>query len=115
MTYLLAALLAAGGVAHFARPALFRRMMPLWVPYHKFWVATSGVAELVLAVGLLLPATQNASAWATLAMFAVYLVVHVHMLLDPRGAGMGLPTWVLAGRVIAQFGLMAWAWGIAAG
>ena len=68
MTYLLSALLAAGGVAHFARPALFRRMMPLWVPNHKFWVAASGVAELALAVGLLLPATQKASAWATLAI-----------------------------------------------
>lgn len=82
-------------------------MLPLWIPAHKFLVALSGVAEIVLGIGLLFESTRSLAAWATIAMLASFLVVHFHMLFD-KEAGLGLPKWALWLRVFLQFALMWW-------
>ena len=107
--YIFAGLLIVAGVFHFAQPRFYSRMLPLWIPAHKFLVALSGGAEIALGIGLLYPPTRSISAWATIAMLTSFLLVHVHMLLD-KEAAMGLPKWALWLRILLQFGLMWWAW-----
>jgi uncharacterized membrane protein len=106
--YILAGLLLLAGVSHFLRPHFYTRMIPLWFPAHKFAVAFSGVLEIVLGIGLLMPATRSISAWATIAMLASYLLVHFHMAIG-KEAGLGLPKWALWTRIMLQFVLMWWA------
>lgn len=107
--YILSALLIAGGFAHFFKPRFYERMMPLWFPVHRFTVAVSGIAEIVLGVLLIVPGTQVLAAWGITALFVSFLIIHVHMLFDSE-AGMGLPKWALVFRLLLQFGLIAWAW-----
>lgn len=107
--YLQAALYTAAGVYHFVNPRLYLRIMPPYLPAHEALVWLSGVAEVALAVGLLFPATRTYAAWGIIAMLAVFLVIHLDMLLRP-GASMGVPTWVLALRLPLQGLLMWWAW-----
>ena len=107
--YLMAALYVGAGVWHFVRPRLYLRIMPPWLPAHELLVAASGVAEIVLGLGLLFPATRSLAAWGIIAMLVAFLLVHVDMIVRP-GASMGLPTWALYGRLLLQAGLIYWAW-----
>lgn len=107
--YTLALFLLIAGVTHFTRPRFYTRLLPLWLPAHRLLVAITGLLEIALAIGLLLPATQSIAAWITIAMLVAYLLVHIHMLVD-SDAGMGLPRWGLVVRLLAQFALIAWAY-----
>lgn len=105
--YLLAGLLIVAGISHFLRPRFYGRMLPLWIPAHKFLVGLSGIAEILLGIGLLYAPTRVFSAWATIAMLASFLLVHFHMVQD-KEAGMGIPKWALWLRIFIQFLLMWW-------
>ena len=52
----LAVLLATSGVTHLVRPEVFDGMVPRVLPNRRAVVTVSGVAELVCAAGLLVPA-----------------------------------------------------------
>jgi uncharacterized membrane protein len=64
----LAAIFAASGVVHLARPEVYTPLMPGWVPRHRDVILASGVAELVCAGGLLKPRSRRAAGWASLAL-----------------------------------------------
>ncbi len=105
--YVLAGLLIIAGISHFIRPRFYARMLPLWLPAHKFLVASSGVAEIFLGLGLLYAPTRVMAAWATIVMLSLFLIVHVHMAVGNE-AGLGLPKWALWLRVLFQFILIGW-------
>lgn len=56
------------GVVHLVRPRTFEPLMPKWVPAHREVIHASGVAELLCAAGLLLPATRRAAGLASVAV-----------------------------------------------
>lgn len=104
------ALLLVAGVAHLLAPDLFLRIMPDWAPWKYFWVVVSGIAELLLGVGLLLPRWRVLSAWLVIAMLAVYLPVHVlDLLRDQPVVGSKLIAIV---RLPIQLLLMGWVYGL---
>lgn len=107
--YFMAALYFAAGIVHFVKPQFYLGIMPRWLPSHGALIWVSGLAEVVLGIGLLSEVTRAWAAWGIIAMLAVFLLVHFDMALTP-GAGKGLPTWALWGRIFAQFLLIAWAW-----
>lgn len=86
------------------------RIMPRYIPNHKAMVYWSGLAELVLGVGLCFTITKNAAIYGIIAMLAVFLLVHVYMLNNEKAAA-GVPKWILVLRLPLQFGLMYWAFG----
>ena len=100
------------GVAHLVRPKLYLPLMPPYLPAHKPLVLLSGVAEIVLGLGLLLPQARPLAAWGIIGMLLVFLSVHEWML-RARLAGTryrSLPIWGLALRIPLQFALMYWAY-----
>jgi hypothetical protein len=62
--YLMALLYIGAGVLHFVVPKFYLRIMPPYLPAHHLLVALSGVAEVIVGVGLLIPATRVWAAWA---------------------------------------------------
>ena len=107
--YLMAAIYAFAGLMHFIKPKMYLRIMPRYLPNHKLLVALSGIAEIVLGIGLCFPATRAFSVYAIIAMLTLFLLVHFYMLSSNK-AGAGIPKWVLILRLPLQFGLMYWAW-----
>ena len=105
----MSALYVGAGVWHFVRPGGYLKIMPPWLPAPGLLVAASGVAEIVLGLGLLYTPTRPWAAWGIIAMLAVFLLVHVDMAVRP-GASMGLPMWVLYLRIALQGVLMWWAY-----
>lgn len=97
------------GINHFVSPGFYVAIMPPYIPWHLAMVWISGVAEIVLGVGVLFPKTRQVSGWLILAMLAVFMTVHVHMLTAPDGT-FDVPRWALWARLPVQAVLAAWAW-----
>lgn len=97
------------GIMHFIRPKMYMRIMPRYLPNHKLLVSLSGIAEMLLGIGILFPSTKVISIYGIIVMLAVFLLVHFYMLSGEK-ASAGIPNWILILRIPMQFGLMAWAW-----
>lgn len=107
--YLMAIMYIFAGVIHFLKPAMYMRIMPRYLPAHKTLVYLSGLAEIILGVGLIFPETKNLAIYGIILMLTIFLLVHFYMLSSEK-AGAGIPKWVLLLRIPLQFLLMWWAW-----
>ena len=107
--YLMAAIYVFAGIMHFIKPKMYLRIMPRYLPKPKLLVSLSGVAEILLGIGLLFSSTRVISIYGIIAMLAVFLLVHFYMLSGEK-ASAGIPKWILLLRIPMQFGLMVWAW-----
>lgn len=107
--WLLGLLFVAAGVLHLARPDVFLRAMPPYLPWHRELVIVSGVFEILGGVGLQVPRTRRAAAWGLIALLVAVFPANVHMALHP-GEFPSLPPWTLWARLPLQPALIAWAW-----
>lgn len=114
----LAGLMAAAGVSHFLFPEPYRRIVPGPLGDPTWWVAASGLAELVCAGALVHPRTRRVGAWATVALLVAVFPANVKMALDGGldGAGLPLGSPALAwARLPLQVPLVLWARRVARG
>jgi len=79
---LLAAGFAGSGAVHLAKPEVYEPLMPSWVPAHREVILGSGVAELALALGLVLPTTRRVAGWASVALLLAVWPGNLQMALD---------------------------------
>lgn len=70
------------GIVHLVRPRTFEPLMPRWVPAHRQVIYGSGVAELLCAAGLVLPATRRAAGLASAAVLLGVFPGNVKMAVD---------------------------------
>ncbi|MFJ8978068.1 DoxX family protein [Streptomyces sp. NPDC102282] len=106
---LLAGLMAAAGIAHFAAPAPFDGTVPRILPGSpRTWTRASGAVELALAAGLAAPRTRRLSAQATALFFIGVFPANIKMAYDWRDRP--APARALAyGRLPLQLPLYLWA------
>lgn len=107
--YIMAGIYILAGLMHFIKPKVYLRVMPNYLPNHKALVFWSGIAELLLGLGLCIPVLKAISIYGIIAMLVVFLMVHFYMLSGEK-ASTGIPKWILILRIPLQFGLMYWAW-----
>ena len=107
--YAMAAMYVVAGVMHFIKPKVYLRIMPLYLPQPALLVALSGVAEIMLGIGLCSSATKDLSIYGIILMLTIFLLVHFYML-SSKKASTGIPRFVLLLRIPLQFGLMYWAY-----
>ena len=105
---ILAAAFVLGGVNHFLNPKLYLSIMPPYIPWHGFWVAATGVAEIVLGALLLFPPTQSLAAWGLIALLVLIFPANLHMALN-ASLYSAVPTALLWLRLPLQIALIAWA------
>ncbi len=104
------------GTDHFLSPSGFEAIVPSALGSPAFWVRASGVAELAVAVGLIVRPTRRIAAIAAVVLFVVVFPANVKMALD---SGDGTPgwthvPWVAWARLPLQLPLIGWAAWIAA-
>ncbi|MFE9442332.1 DoxX family protein [Streptomyces sp. NPDC006602] len=110
---LLAGLLAAAGVAHFASPRPFDATVPRSLPgTPRTWTYASGVVELALAAGIAAPRTRRMAALATAAFFVGVFPANVKMAVDWRHRPAPLKA-AAVGRLPLQVPLVLWARSVA--
>jgi len=107
--YVMAFIYVFAGIMHFVRPKMYMRIMPLYLPSHKFLVIISGIAEIILGIALCFSETKNLAIYLVIAMLISFLPAHFHMLTNKK-AGMGISKWILIARIPLQFVLMLWAY-----
>lgn len=106
--YIMAGIYSFAGLMHFIKPKMYMRIMPNYLPNHKALVYLSGFVEILLGIGLCIPALKVISIYSIIAMLTVFLLVHFYMLSSEK-ASAGIPKWILILRLPLQFVLMYWA------
>lgn len=98
-----------GGIAHFAIPKLFVRIMPPYIPYHLACVYISGFFELLGAVGIWVKSVREFAGYGLMLLTAVVTLANVQMFLHP-GLFPNIPYWALIVRFPVQAGLIWLIW-----
>ena len=106
--YLMSIMYIFAGIMHFVKPKMYMRIMPRYLPAHKQLVLLSGLAEILLGIGLLSTSTRNASVYGIVIMLLIFLLVHFYMLSSKKAAA-GISRWILIARIPLQFVLVWWA------
>jgi uncharacterized membrane protein len=70
------------GVVHLVKPEVFEPLMPAWVPAHRAVIHASGVAELLCAAGMAVPATRKVAGYASVAVLLGVFPGNVKMAQD---------------------------------
>lgn len=97
------------GLNHFRMPKFYYKIIPPVFNNKRLINITSGWAEIILGVALLIPAISHLAAWGVIALLiAVYPANIYH--LQQKGAGMKVPMWALWFRLAFQFVFIAWAY-----
>lgn len=105
--YAIALLFGVAGTAHIVWPAPFARIVPPYLPAPRMLVYMSGVAELLGAAGVLVPALRLYAGWGLILLLLVVFPANVHMALQPTDFER-IPAWALYLRLPLQFVLIGW-------
>jgi uncharacterized membrane protein len=69
------------GLNHFIQPKVYSNLFPPYLSKHKKMLNfLSGVAEVLLGILLLVPATKSLAAWGVIAMLVAFIPSHVYMI-----------------------------------
>ncbi|WP_435075135.1 DoxX family protein [Halorubrum sp. HHNYT27] len=110
LTYIVA------GVAHFLAPNSFARAVPPELPRPRALVYLSGVAEVLLGVGMQFDRTRRASSWGIVALLVAVFPANVYMATDDVAAEFvpdrlgGVARAAALARLPMQALLVLWAW-----
>ena len=77
--YLMAPAYVVAGVLHFVVPELYVQIMPPFLPAPLALVYLSGLAEIAVGIGLLIPRTRRYTAWGTVALLVAIFPANVYM------------------------------------
>ena len=100
------------GVMHFAKPRMYERIMPPYVPAHREMVYASGVAEIAGGLATLHPVTRRAGSALSIATLLAVFPANVHMALNADDYADHVPGGepALWARLPVQALLIAWAY-----
>ncbi len=111
----LAGTLASAGIAHFAVPERFDRVVPASLPGPaRTWTYASGLAELLVAGAVACPRTRRAGGVVAAGLFAAVFPANVKMAYDWRGRSPGQRA-LAYGRLPLQIPLVAWGLAVSRG
>lgn len=95
-----------GGIAHFARPALFLQIMPPYIPFHLSAVYISGAFELMGAVALCFKPLRSMAGYGLMLLTLLVTPANVYMLQHAE-LFTNVPEWALVIRLPFQ-ALLIW-------
>jgi uncharacterized membrane protein len=79
LLYLMGPLYVVAGALHFVVPELYVQIVPPVLPAPLALVYLSGLAEIAVGIGLLVPRTRRYAAWATVAVLVAVFPANVYM------------------------------------
>jgi uncharacterized membrane protein len=106
--FLPAALFIVAGFLHFARPEMYRSIVPPQFGDAALLVAISGAAEIAGGIGVLLPITRNAAGIGLIVLLVAVWPANWYMAIHADRFAAVAPAWVLWLRVPLQLPVMWW-------
>jgi uncharacterized membrane protein len=107
--YLMAAFYVFAGVMHFVSERFYLRMMPPYVPNHRFWVLFTGVLEAGLGLALLFSEARVWAAWGIIGLLVLVFPANIHMAFHAEKFRKASPVFLWL-RLPLQFLLIWWAY-----
>ena len=68
------------GWSHFIMPEFYYPLIPDYLPAKVFLNAASGLVELLLAIGLIIPQLRKCSAFAIILLLLCFIPAHIHLI-----------------------------------
>ena len=106
---LMGALYSFAGLLHFAKPKMYLRIMPPYLPSPLFLVYASGLAEILLGILVCFEASRVKGAWGIIALLIAVFPANLYMF-HQGGARYGMSDTALFLRLPGQLVLIAWAY-----
>ena len=106
-------LYAVAGINHFINPEAYYSIIPTYLPNHYLINILAGIAEIICAVLVSIPATRKLGAYLIIVMLLAFIPAHIYMIQKGgcMGADICIPLWSAWLRLFPlQFILIAWAW-----
>lgn len=90
------------GINHFVMPSFYLPLIPDYLPYQETINWLSGLVEVAIGIGLLLPATRQISGWAMAFLMVLFIPSHVHFIAIGSCVmeGLCVPEWVAWVRLV---------------
>lgn len=107
--HIMMAFYITAGTMHFIKPAFFLPMMPDFIPFHKFWVYISGIAEIGLGLALAFENSRPIAAWGIIGLLLAVFPANINMLINSQRFK-DIPVYVLWIRLPLQIVLIWWAY-----
>jgi uncharacterized membrane protein len=97
---------------HFLQPGAYLPMMPPYLPWHVALIYLSGLAEVLVGIGVLIPGTRRLAAWGAILLLIAIFPANVHIAIYDvpvfgAAEGAGIFNWI---RLPFQGVLIFWAW-----
>jgi uncharacterized membrane protein len=107
LTFLMAAFMIYGGINHFLKPDMYLAFVPSFLPKLAI-VYISGIVEIVLGVGAIIPHFRHVSCLGILVLMLLFLPLHtLDVFVDNPAIGSHKAAMI---RLPVQFLFIAWAW-----
>ncbi len=107
----MAAIYIVSGMIHFIDADAYIAIMPGYLPWHSQLVFLSGVAELTLGIGVLVPATRMVAAWGIILLLIVIFPANLSVAMNDLAYVGDEPSTLLNWlRLPFQLVLIAWAY-----
>ena len=111
--YLLAGFFILAGVNHFLQPNFYLPLIPDYLPWPISLNLISGVAEIVLGVGMLINHLQSAAMWGLIILLILFIPSHIYFIRVGSciEGGLCAPMWMAWLRLVLIHPLLLlWVW-----
>ena len=105
--YLMGAFYTFMGILHFVIPERFVAILKGF-PYPKELTLLSGIAELILGIGVCIPATRKYAAWGIILLLIAVFPANINMAI--KAQELNINPAILYARLPLQFLLIWWAY-----
>ena len=107
--YFMAVVYVVAGINHFLHPAIFKTIMPSWLPYQHALIIISGVFEIILGLLLLFQNTRRIAAYCIIILLIAIFPANIQMFLNYLNEG-NQRLWIAIARLPLQLVLIYWAY-----
>lgn len=109
---LLGVFMVVAGANHFINPEFYMNIMPPYIPAHKLMVDLSGLAEIALGIGLLvpIPKVSRLSAWGIIALLIAVFPANIYVFQNQEEIFPDTDPLFHLIRLPLQGVLILWAW-----
>lgn len=111
--YLMAIFYFLGGINHFVQPEFYLPLIPEYLPDKVSLNIIAGIAEILGAIGLIIPQTKKIAAWGIFTMLIAFIPSHIYFIQigSCLEGGLCVSEWIGWIRLILIHPLLIWwAW-----
>ena len=98
------------GVNHFINPQFYYDLIPDYLPFHELINVVSGLAEIILGIGVIFQKTRKWSSYLLVTMLISFIPAHIYFIQIGScvEGGMCVSEWIGWARLLIIHPLLIW-------